>query len=298
MADHVAVGEVQNDNVILVFLDQGKNRLGNLICAHLRLEVEGGNLFGRRRRNENSVFAFELGFFAAVEEESYVGILLGFSNAQLSLSALGEVLAHRHGKRLRRICDVNIRHGRVILRHADVGQREEAVFALKALEVRIDEGAGDLTGAVGTEVEEDNGIVCLDHAVFIKYSGQNEFVGQVLTGLVNDFIGIADGLYGAFGLVADAEHHGVVRLFNAFPGIVTVHGIKTAHGGGNFANADFFHLFAKFFYIFPAGIRGHVAAVEKGVHINLGKAVLFRHFEDAVEVLSVGMNAAGRNKAD
>ena len=89
MAHHVAVGEVQDDDVIGAGLD-ALNALGaDLIGAHLRLEVIGGHL---GRGHQHPVLAGEHGLAAAVEEEGHMGVLLGFGDAQLGHAHLAQVL--------------------------------------------------------------------------------------------------------------------------------------------------------------------------------------------------------------
>ena len=53
-------------------------------------------------------------------------------DAQLGLAALGQVFAHGHLQGLRRIGHQHVGHRRVVLCHADVGQREEAVLARRS----------------------------------------------------------------------------------------------------------------------------------------------------------------------
>ena len=96
MADHVAVGEVQNDHVVLVLIDAGKYCVSHFIGAHFGLQIEGRNLLRGRRRNQDAILAGEGALFAAVEEERDVRVLLRFGDAQLGLAALGQVFAHRH----------------------------------------------------------------------------------------------------------------------------------------------------------------------------------------------------------
>ena len=45
VAYHVAVGEVDNDEVVLLSLDSTNELVLNLVCAHLRLQVVSGNLW-------------------------------------------------------------------------------------------------------------------------------------------------------------------------------------------------------------------------------------------------------------
>ena len=85
VADHVAVGEIENDHVILSAFDSLANGVANGICAHFRLKVEGGHI---GEWDENSVLALEFDLLTAVEEEGNMGIFCGFGNTQLGQSRL------------------------------------------------------------------------------------------------------------------------------------------------------------------------------------------------------------------
>ena len=83
---------------------------------------------------------------------------------------------------------MNVRHCLVILSHADVIEREEAVLPFKAGELLVNKGTGNFPCSVRTEVEENNGIVRLDRCVFKADGGKNKFVREMLSVLVNRFI--------------------------------------------------------------------------------------------------------------
>ena len=83
-------------------------------------------------------------------------------DAELFYAVLAQVFAQGIFQRLRLISHMDIREGLVILRHGDEIHRE--VFPRKAGEFRIDEGAGDLPGPVGAEIEEDDRIILFTRA--------------------------------------------------------------------------------------------------------------------------------------
>ena len=85
VADHVAVSEVEDDEVVLACVDGLYELLGNLRCAHLWLEVVCGNLW---RVYKDTVLVLEESLSATVEEECYVSILLGLSDTELVLASL------------------------------------------------------------------------------------------------------------------------------------------------------------------------------------------------------------------
>ena len=189
-----------------------------------------------------------------------------------------------------------VRHGCVVLGHADIVQREEPVSALEALEIRVNQRSGDLSGAVGTEVEEDDRVVCL-HACALGADNRNdEFVGDVLAFLVDLLIGSPYcrdriGILDAF-----TVYDGGICLDNALPAVVSVHGVISAHDGGNLAYADFCQLVAELRNVIRAGSRRNVTAVEEAMHINLTEAVLLSHFHNGVEMGDVAVNAAVTHK--
>ena len=137
VADHIAVCEVQDDHVVLAALDALDALVSDLGGAHLRLEVVGSDL---RAGDDTAILA------------------------QLGLAVLGQVLAQDVLQLNRRISDFAVGHGGVILGHADVVDLLAAAAALEAGEGVVAEDAGHLTGAVGTEVHEDNGVAVLHTA--------------------------------------------------------------------------------------------------------------------------------------
>src|SRR5690606_20105160 len=87
---HVAVGVVDDDDVVTLLLDGLDNAVGDLGGAHFGLQVIGGHA---GRGNQDALFAFEGLFPTTGEEEGDVGILLGLGDAQLGLALFGQVFA-------------------------------------------------------------------------------------------------------------------------------------------------------------------------------------------------------------
>ena len=85
MAYHVAVGEVDHDEVERLLVYFRHEFFRNLVRAHFWLEVVGCHL---GRRDEYALFAGPLGLTAAVEEERYVGVFLCFGYVELPQSVL------------------------------------------------------------------------------------------------------------------------------------------------------------------------------------------------------------------
>ena len=83
MAHHIAVGEVDHDEVVLLGVDGTDELVLHLIGAHLGLQVVGGHL---RRVHENTVLTGERLLTAAVEEERHMGVFLSLGGMQLALA--------------------------------------------------------------------------------------------------------------------------------------------------------------------------------------------------------------------
>ena len=78
MADHVGIGEVENDEIVVPHARQ--QFIGHFEGAHLRFQVVGGDLW---RGNQFAVFAGKRFLDSAVKKVSYMRVFLRLSHAQL-----------------------------------------------------------------------------------------------------------------------------------------------------------------------------------------------------------------------
>ena len=99
MPDHVGIGEVQHDHVVLAGVDRRDRLGGKLRRRHFRLQVVGRDL---RRRHHDAVLAGVGLLAAAVEEVGDVRIFLGLGHAQLGAAGVGDHLAQDVREALRR----------------------------------------------------------------------------------------------------------------------------------------------------------------------------------------------------
>ena len=287
VAHHVAVGEVQHDDVVGPGLDALDALLADGGGAHLRLEVIGGHL---GRGDEAAVLPGENGLHAAVEEEGHVGVLLRLRDAQLGHAHPGEVLAQAVDHALPGEGHLHIGHGGVILRGADEGQGEE--LPGEAGELRVHQGAGQLPGPVGPEVEEDDAVVVADGALGVADHRLHELIRDAAgIGLPHGVDGV--GIAGA----PLAVDHGVVGLLHPVPALVPVHGVVAAHDGGDLAHADLGAVADGLLHKAQAGAGGHVPPVQEGVDIDLLQPLALGHPQQGVKVLDVGVDAAVAEKA-
>ncbi len=159
VTNHVAIRVVTDDDVVLAALD-GRNQLvSQLFGAHFRLQVIGRHF---RAGHDLAIFAGEAGLFATVEEEGDVSILLGFGDAQLGLALLGQPLTQSVDQSGRRVGTGSFDVGRVFGQHHEVQLWLDCTG--EAGEVGVNEGAGDFTGTVGTEVHENQRIAIFHRA--------------------------------------------------------------------------------------------------------------------------------------
>src|SRR5699024_10871687 len=146
---HVAVGEVEDDDVVLAALDALNGLLGDLGGAHRGLQVIGRHL---GRGDQAPVLAGEYLLGAADEEERHMGILLGIGDAQLGVALAGNVLAKDVLQLPVGEGNEHIGHGSIILGGADVSHGEVTLLPLHVGEGGVHKAAGDLPGPVGAEV--------------------------------------------------------------------------------------------------------------------------------------------------
>ena len=223
VADHVAVGVVDDDHVITLLLNGFDDAVGDDRCVHLRLQVVGGDV---RRRDQDALFALERLFAAAGEEEGDVGVFLGFGDAQLGLALLGQVFAEHVGQRLRFEGAGGLDARRVLGKRDEAGQLRLAL-AREFGKVAFDKGAAELAGTVGAEVHEDHGIAIFDLDRLADGGGFDELVA-FFTG-----IGRLQAFERGGGVeLALAFDDQVVGLLDTVPAIVAVHGeVATAEAG-------------------------------------------------------------------
>ena len=213
-------------------------------------------------------------------------VLFSFGNAQLRQTLAGNILRKRVLQRFWAEGHADVRHGGVVLRHADEIKREKSVFPLEALKIGIDECTGDLTRTVGAEVEEDDGVARLNRCVLGADGRENEFVRYAV------FVGILHGLHRFGSLRSFTVNHCGVCFRHALPAVVAVHCVVTAHYGRYFADADFLHFCHAVGDIIAAGRRRNVASVEERMNVDLFAAALLCKLQERVQVRVVAVHAA------
>ena len=131
--------------------------------------------------------------------------------------------------------------------------------ALKAVEVFECKGAGDLSGSVASEVEEDDAVSIFYGGVASDGDGFDKFVG---------FAAVVGVLYGCDGVgFCDAFALGeeVISYLGAFPAVVAVHGVIPSGYGCYAANAVGFEHGEEFAHAVDCALGRCVASVCEGV---------------------------------
>src|ERR1700677_1496523 len=91
VAGHVAIGEIDDDQIVLAGLDSLHRLIADAVGAHFGGLVVGGDLF--IGRDDLAVFAGEVIVAVVVKEEGDVRIFLGLGTAELLEAEVGDVFA-------------------------------------------------------------------------------------------------------------------------------------------------------------------------------------------------------------
>ena len=159
VADHVGIGVVADDDVVLIVAHRLHDLVGHLRRAHLGLEVVRRHVRGRG--DEDAVLVLERRFDAAVEEERDMRIFLGLGDAQLAFAERREVGAHDIAQPLWRERHRHVEFG-IVFGEAHERAELRRDRAREGVEVAIDERARDLARAVGAEIHEDQHVAVLE----------------------------------------------------------------------------------------------------------------------------------------
>ncbi len=289
VADHVAVGVVADDRIEPAAGDRRHQLFGELVRAHLGLQVVGRN-FGRG--HQHALLAGIGGFDAAVEEIGDVRVLLGLGDAQLPEPLRGDVFAETVADVLRQEC----RRQREV--RAVAGQRAVVTefgnaAARKAAEPGIGERARHLAGAVGAEIHEH-------HRITVAHRR-----GRRDRGRLHELVVLAARI----GLLERGQRIGrlvgrlalreqVVGGLHAFPALVAVHRIVASDDGGNAPGLEL-----RAFVPQQRDGRGstpgwRVAPVEEGVHAHVRDTGRGRQFDHGGDLQLVAVDPTRRQQPE
>ncbi len=281
MANHVAVGVVDDDEVILFGAYSVHEADSHLIRAHLGLQVVGLHF---RRGHEYAVFAGKGLFAASVEEEGDVGVLLGLGDVQLLQAVRREVFGEGVADDLLGEEDMHALERIVIRRHAVVAQPLDRGHALDRV---LCEGNGDFAGAVVAVVEEYDDVPGEDASVYgaVYYRGE-ELVGHPV------FVRVGHSLDHIVSLQPLAASQHVVCELDALPAVVAVHGIEASYNGGDCAGGGRAMLL-QVAQEARAALGVGVAAVSETVYVEFVDAVVLGNVAEGEYMSERRVYAAG-----
>ena len=295
VANHVGRSKVVHDEGKLLLTETLDDLVSNTIGAHLRSLVVSGDALVRGNEILGLVADLEREDLlnTTVEEEGDVSILLGLSNVDLldTLLAepLGENVAHVLGLEgnLEGIVELVLGHGDKL----DVGEGEVG----KGRAVDITHELSDLADAIGTVVEEEDGIVLLDAALITTDNdGLEEFVVlALLVALLDRRNGVGAGL-------TLAEVQALEGNLDTLPSLITIHGIVTADNGGKLTSANLLDGLKELLHVTSAGLGVGVATIAEEVDEDLGDASLLGGPEEGIEMCLLGVlsNVDVSNRGD
>ena len=188
-------------------------------------------------------------------------VLLRLGDAKLCHALLLDDRAERVLDALGRVGDFDV-HAFLVLRHCR--EREIKPFdAREAVKLRIGEGMREFSRAVGAEIEEYDAVALLHARIAADDGRDDKFVRHLLR--VRGF----DSFLRRRLLHAVALGDGVIRLLDALPALVAIHGVVTSRDRRDLADADLTAFLFELGEIACRARRRYVAPVKEGMHIDL-----------------------------
>ena len=224
-----------------------------------------------------------------------MGVLLRLGEPQAGPPVRGEHLGQVAREGLGRKDHGQAERG-VVLRQGQHAQGRRRL-PLEAVEVGEGQGAGELPGAVGPEVEEDDRVVVAQppHRPIVGVGDDarfDELVGHAAR------IGVLDEGHGVGAAMAEAPGHRLVGEPRAVPPVVAVHGVVAAAHRRDPSDAGVGEAAPERGQVLHAAVRRRVPAVGDGVREHPGDAPPRREPHQGVEVPLVRVHAAVREQAD
>ncbi len=219
-------------------------------------------------------------------------VLLGLGQAQVRDAGIGPDVREDARQVARGECDGQAEVAFVLGEADEVGPRR--LRPREVRERRFRQGAGELTGAVGAEVEEDDGVAVANRPDGLALLDDDRRLEE-LVGLVPG-VGGLDGLRGARGVEARREHERLVGPRHAIPALVAIHRVVAPRDARDPA-APLRQGLLQAFEVAARGAGRRVAAVGEGVHADARHAGARGELEEALEMPLVRVHAAVREQA-
>ena len=298
VADHVAVGVVDDDEAVGVVLQALQELVGHVIRIHLRVGSERRGI--EAALDLDLVFALAGGRRLTIEEARHMAELLGLREAKLANAGLGDDFAeevihsaagtHRAEQIVLKLVPVA---GEAEERHLRAGRALAGV-------VVADEGLGQLDGTILAVVGMHHDVAILHAGVAADHVARDVLVGHGSTvGRDASLILGLDALFDCRGLLALAADDAVVGLAGELPVLHAVHAVVAAHCGADSRIADGGELGLEAGDVFESGARGSVASVKERVNDDAAFGELRAGaLHELEEVLLVGVDALVLQEAE
>ncbi len=288
MANHVAVSIVTDHQIKLTAVDRFDQFVGDFWCAHLWLQIVGCH-FWRSDQNAGLVIPWLLATTA--EEEGHVGILLGFSNAQLGFAKAGHVLT-QSVVQLRRREGTWCRNASCVAgQHHESGQFRTLLQG-KAIKALVGKHVGQLTGTVGTEVHENQGVAIFDERRLSTFWHDHSWLHELVVFVTG--VGRFQTFHGALGSeFAFASSQQVPSQLNTIPTAVTIQRVVTTDDAGDTAHTQLVQQGIGFLKGRLSATGWHITAIEEGMNVDFFGTTVGRHLNHRHDVIFVGVHTTG-----
>ncbi len=280
VCDHVGIGVVYENEVIVSFFDGFDDGLGDFRGAHFGHFIEVGDDLGW---NQDMILIGEWLFLSAIEEVGDVGVLFGFGDAKLFFSVFGKYFAEGVLDVFGRKSDIE-REIPFVFGHGDEIDVEK-FWSIEFVETWKDEGLGEFARAVFAEIVKNDGVFFLDEsdgrAVFRDEARLDVFIGNFFAIAL---FHVAPDVFYIFAFAFDKHP---VGFLDAIPVVIPIHRpIATDHARDG---SDTSHLYETidFLDVLDAGCRCGVATISETMDEDFLQALIFGEAEECEEMIFV-----------
>src|ERR1043166_8613860 len=304
VTDHVSVGIVEDEQIILIRCDAAEHFLGDREGGHFRFLVVRRDV--PRAGNEESLLTRKGLVAIVVEEKSHVRIFLRLGASKLPQSEAGRIRA-QNVDHLRRSLEGHMhRQPSLVLTHRAIIKIVDLRTSLKSLplagftfdvgherEVVENERPGQLPRPVSAEIEKDH-TVARANRPHARCNGRNDELIARSTRLRGVLVIVDRSSFGRRKRLADAVGQQAIGLLHPIPPIVAVHGVVTPDNAGHRIDAALLALLLDLLDETLTGPRRRVAPISDRMNKDTvaRKAKLNAHVHERIKVIECAVNLA------
>ena len=160
---HVTIGEIHNDEIVLLGIDGTNELVLHFISRHLRLQVVSCHLW---RGNQDTVFPIERLFTTPIKEECNVSIFLRLCSVKLLFTQLRKIFAEGILHVLLGEENIDTRERSIVRRHAIIFQCRNSLHAFLG-HILLSEHRSEFLRTVVAEINKDDHITLFDNTVYL-----------------------------------------------------------------------------------------------------------------------------------